>query len=261
MFSYQKLSVVLIGLSSQYLIFVLPALHLNPLTALLPVKNLIALADITKGYVPPPRRDRRVQRTEGGGSRGCSEDRGRSLTLLTPNDHIPTTVSGRPTFLWYVRTNALQMMRFTVVEPNVSKPIMEKFLEVEKPGIVQIKISPNIPELVEGKKYRWTVSIVCNERRRSENIYARAWIERVPNTPALVQKMSTVTEERERAMIYANSGIWYDAISTIYQNSITNSKDQLTYKYLFELLDQVGLSKVAAQERQRLTIGVKLKEE
>lgn len=208
--------------------------------------NSKALADINQGYIPPPNPDR-IQRTEAGGSRGCDGlDTSVSLTLLTPHNHVATTVSDRPTFLWHV--SALVPIRFALVEPGVSKPVMEKLIKAKKPGIVELKVPPSVPKLVVGKEYRWTVSIPCNEQRPSENIYARAWIKRVASTPELAQKLRGVSQERQRAEIYASSGIWNNAISAIYTASNADPKDQLSSKYFLELLNQVGLSKVATQE-------------
>ena len=246
----KRILAVSIGAASLSLLSILPITSkINTFTTL-PIQ-LAALAETVQGYIPPPRRIRRTQRSDGSGSRGCSQTTPVSLTLLTPSDHVATTVSGRPTFLWYISELTNAPMRFTLVEPGVSEPVVDKQLKVDKPGIVQMQLPSDALELVEGKEYRWTVSIVCNENRPSENVYARAWILRVPNTPSLVQKLTAVTGNQDSAMIYAQSGVWYDAISTIYLDSLANPSDQLSSVYFHELLDQVGLSKVVGRDRER----------
>lgn len=222
---------------------------LSLLLAILIISNfsLVVKAGIKKGYMPPPNREDRAQRTRGAGSRGCSEEQPVSLNLITPNNHVPTTVSGRPTFLWYV--SAPVSMRFTLVEPGVAKPIFNTKLEAKKPGIVQVGIQSKIPELKEGKEYRWTVSIICNEERPSENIYARAWIERVSKTPTLIQTLKVVNQERELAPVYAQSGVWYDAIASAYKASQSKPRDPQDLEYFLALLRQVGLSNIADQSQ------------
>lgn len=220
---------------------------LSPLLAILIISNLslVVEAGIKKGYMPPPNREDRAQRTQGAGSRGCSESQPVSLNLITPNNHVPTTVSGRPTFLWYV--SAPVSMRFSLVEPGVANPVFNTKLQAKKSGIVQLGIQSKIPELKEGKEYRWTVSIICNEEHPSENIYARAWIERVSKTPILIQTLNVVNEERELAAVYAQSGVWYDAIATAYKASQDKPRDPQDLEYFLALLRQVGLSNIATQ--------------
>lgn len=205
--------------------------------------------------MPPPNREDRAQRTRGAASRGCSQGQPVSLNLITPNDHIATTVSGRPTFLWFV--SAPVPMRFTLVEPGIAKPILNTQLQAKKSGIVQLDIQSKIPELKEGKEYRWTVSIICNEERPSENIYARAWIKRVQRTPNLVQKLKAITKENEIAAAYAQSGVWYDAVSTAYTASQNEPREPQNTEYFLKLLEQVGLSKVVTQPQEQLSIKLK----
>lgn len=140
-------------------------------------------------------------------------------------------------------------MRFTLVEPGVAKPLIDKQMNVGRPGIVQLEIPQEAPELKEEKEYRWTASIICNENRPSENIYARAWIKCVTSSPSLEQKLDGVTKESERASVYAQSGIWSDAISTAYKASRKDTSDRLISKYFLELLEQIGLSNLETQER------------
>lgn len=210
------------------------------------VSDSVARAGIFQGY-NPPQSFRRIQRTQGAGSRGCSESKAVALNLITPKDHVANTVSSHLSFLWHVSAPAL--MSFAITEPSVAKPVLEKQLKVEKAGIVQLGLPPEIPGLEEGKEYRWTVSIICNENSPSENIYARSWIKRIPTTPNLKQKLdtATATQERERAAVYAQNGVWFDAISTIYQASKEHPRDRLTSEYLTKLLDQIGLSNLTTQ--------------
>lgn len=247
MLVHKKVSSLLIGFAS------LP-------TLLLPIpmnQGSVAEAGIIQGYVPP-QSPQRLRRTQGAGSRGCSEGKPISLNLITPNDHVATTVSAHPTFMWHVSAPA--PMSFALVEPGVAKPVLEKQLQVEKAGIVQLDLPQEIPQLVEGKEYRWTVSIVCNENNPAENIYAQSWIKRVRITPNLKQKLGTVTQERERAAVYAQNGVWYDASATIYKALQEAPRDRLTSEYLTKLLEQVGLSNLVTQEQGRFALGLQPKE-
>ena len=215
------------------------------------VLPLNANANTFSGYVPPTGRER-IQRTDGSGSRGCPSGAFGSISLLIPNDHVGLTVSDRPTFSWYVSALPSTPMQFALVEPGVPQPILVKQLRVNKTGIVQLELPKNVSELSVGKTYRWTVSLVCNAKRPSENIYVRSQIARVPNRVDEIQTLANATPQtlRTRAIAYAQSGIWYDAIATISQAYLATPQDRLNAEYLHLLLNQVGLSQIRILEAQ-----------
>jgi hypothetical protein len=161
-------------------------------------------------------------------------------------------------------------MQFALVEDQSGgQTIWQKQIDLPKPGIIQMEIPKDRPELISGKTYRWTVTLVCNSKQPSANRYFISYIQRVSATPALEQQLATTHSnrdsspktihaenalvDRERASVYARSGLWYDAMSTLSKAAKANPKDSLVQEDLFALLDQVGLREVANQERQRLT--------
>lgn len=216
--------------------------------------NSFALAQTVQGYVPPPRRISRTQRRDGSGSRGCSNSKAiaTSLTLLVPSDHVPTTVSSRPTFLWYVSNVVSAPVKFTLVDQQSHKPVFRKQLKIQKAGIMQLQIPSTAPALVEGKQYQWVVALACNKQRPSEDTYAYAWIKRVPIEGEIAQVLAGVRSGQERALILAQAGIWYDAASTLYESSQKNSNKPLAFNSFSKLLDQVGLSKISQEVSQVL---------
>lgn len=207
----------------------------------------IANAAQVKQYVPPTDRPR-PQRTEGSGSRGCTNSMPVSLKLLTPNDHIARTVSARPTFFWYLSDTTNVPMVFSLVEPGKSEPIFQQQLKADKAGIVKVELPTNVPELAVGREYRWTVSLVCSQKRPSENVYARAWIERIAVSPELNRQLNSANSDRDRAIIYAQSGIWQDAVATLYKAHTANPGETQALNSLNTLLAQVGLTQIPASQ-------------
>ena len=211
-----------------------------------------------KQYVPPSNRER-LQRTEGGGSRGCTNAAPVSLSLLTPKDHIARTVSAHPTFLWHISDATSAPLVFTLTERGANQPIFQQQLKADRAGIMRLEVPQTAPALVEGKEYRWTVTLMCSEKRPSENVYARAWIERVATPSDLNQKLASVSSDREspserlrqRALIYAQSGLWYDAVATLDRVRTANPTEKQAANLFVSLLEQVGLNQVATLERQR----------
>lgn len=197
-------------------------------------------------YVPPYRGTPR--RTQGTGTRGDDESDRMQLRLLVPNDHTGQTISGHPTFFWYISQIPEEPVEFALVEPGVAQPIFVQQLQLQKAGIVRLEMPQNLPELVPGKEYRWSVSLVSDANRRSDDTFTQSWIKRVPETPELKQKLAAAKSDRERASVYAEAGQWYDALNTL----STAQTDSSNREAFLSLLEQGGLTDVAEQERQRL---------
>lgn len=224
-------------------------------------------------FVPPVTKNPR--QSQGAGSRGCAEETlGQNLvTLLIPSqDYIGQTISSHPTFSWHLSQPVKVPMQFTLVEDKMGgggKTIWEKKIDSPQQGMIHVEIPKDRPELVPGKTYRWTVSLVCNSVQPSANRYFISYIERVPITQALEQKLSATglnrnsfpktipsgsgLEMRDRASLYAESGLWYDAVAALTTALKQYPKDALVQEDLLSLLNQVGLGNVAMQERQRLS--------
>ena len=191
--------------------------------------------ETTKAYKPQPGR-RRTQARKPGGYRGdsCNLPSQDPITLLVPQDHIPLTTSERPTFFWNVNTTS-HPIRFTLYEPGQPDPLYVQNITPTTPGIVALKLPSSANGLKIGKQYRWTVSVICNSQRPSENIYAKAWIERIDRSRSPSNSSGCLS-------YYARSGIWYDALSC---------QEKSTQQF-WSLLNQVQLSAIAV-ERPHIT--------
>lgn len=198
------------------------------LLILLPHSNL-TIARNTYTYKPPKNPSPTKSRVQGSGSRGCNEPKlaDVKLRLFAPEDHVGLTTSDRPTFFWYVATKSQVTVRFALIDldPNQIEPVVELKQEVSQSGVVKLQLPPET-SISTGKTYQWTVAIVCNPRRPSQDIYAYAWIEKVSPTSGLLQKMNA-SDKSERAVIYADGGIWYDALAEAYRAN-PNSEHLLT---------------------------------
>jgi hypothetical protein len=115
-----------------------------------------------------------------------------------------------------------------------------------------LEMPKNLPELVPGKEYRWTVSLVSNADRRSNDTFAQSWIKRISATTTLKQQLATAKSDRDRASIYAEAGAWYDAVNVLLKAQSTNPTDRSMREAFLSLLDRAGLTEVAEQERLRL---------
>jgi Domain of Unknown Function (DUF928) len=176
-----------------------------------------------------------------------------SLTALTPPDHAATTLSDHPTFLWQVSGPSHAPMQFTLMAPGRHEPIYQQTLKADRSGVVALTLPESAAALELGQQYRWTVALVCDADRPSQNVYARAWVTRVAPSPALALQLTGMTAgpeaEQQRALAYATAGIWYDAVASL--NQAQNPPNPLISpinEALQARLDQIGLPSLAAKK-------------
>ncbi len=198
----------------------------------------IKIDNRAKEYKPRPGR-KRTQVRQPGGYRGntCKAQEQAPLTLLVPEDHVPLTTSSHPTFYWYMNTTLSTPIRLTIQEPGQPSLIYVRNWSQGMSGVYAMKLPATVNPLQVGKQYRWTVTVICNPKKPSENIYAKAWIERV-------KKPNIISNNRSCLESYAESGIWYDALSCPRSNKYSEE--------FWSLLDQVDLPLIV-RERPLIT--------
>jgi hypothetical protein len=166
------------------------------------------------------------------------------VTLLVPQDHTGTTISEHPTFFWHLSQKLSSPLRFTLLEPG-QKPILTKEID-PKPGIIALKLPKNSQGLEIGKTYRWTVTVVCNTKKPSSNLFAQAWIERVALPTS--NKLSEYTNNTSLCSIkYAQAGIWYDALACDYSKLSQNNPNRDSQEF-WSLLEEIDLPYLAHQK-------------
>lgn len=204
-----------------------------------------AIAADAPRYNPPTRPG--PKRTAGTGSRGCSVgETSVVLTPVVPSGHIGQTSFDRPSFFWH--QSATKLVHFTLVEPGVPKPLFEKTVRPGKAGMVRLDLPEQAPKLAVGKEYRWTIGVVCNPNRPSETLsYTQSWIARADLSTALKQQLTGAKTDSARARLYAEAGMWYDAMAILSKAVDANPKNTAAQSDLIALLDQVGLSGLTPQ--------------
>lgn len=198
-------------------------------------------------YVPPSRRGAPA-RTQGGGSRGC-ELESVPVTLLAPPDHVGMTTEAHPKLFWYSAQDSILPMQISLVEPGVSEPLWVTQMPTGSAGFNSIQIPDTVPDLVAGRRYRWTVTRLCNVHRPSNNTYARGWVERVASNPiAKAVKALSITD---RVNAYAEAGLWYDAVTEAVGD--LQVSDSTNRSLILSLLEQGGLTGIVLQEQKRIS--------
>ena len=191
-------------------------------------------------YIPPKRGapGGRV----GGGTRGIQRDVF-MLSVLAP-DHSGLTISEQPSLYWFISGPTSLPVELTVMDPEGVQPILETRLPAPvQAGIHRVRLADHNIRLKPGAAYRWFVTVVPDSDRRSKDILAGGAIERVDVPGDLKTKLATANKS-QLFSLYAEAGLWYDAIAAISEMIEAAPQDQALRKQRTALLSQVGLSAI-----------------
>jgi Domain of Unknown Function (DUF928) len=152
---------------------------------------------------------------QGATHRGEACPKALSIIALIPQSNRGLTVAESPTFFAYVSQKSTSI-EFTLQTEDGTEVYSTDF-KVDKPGIVEVRIPPATDKqksLEVGKRYQWSFSVICNPNDRSGDYFVKGFVQRVEPGPTLKNDLANA-EPMARAIAYANSGIWYETVSTL----------------------------------------------
>lgn len=178
----------------------------------------------------------------GGGTRGPARDMF-VLSALAPN-HTGTTTTDQPSLYWYISSVTPYPVEVTVVDSQGADPLLEKRLSPPgAPGVQRIRLADYGVRLAPGVSYRWFVAVVPDPARRSKDILAGGTIERVEPSEELKGKIAQAPKT-QLPFLYAEGGLWYDALTAISELIEAAPQDQALRKERAAMLVQVGLPEI-----------------
>ncbi|MGH8504329.1 MAG: DUF928 domain-containing protein [Gammaproteobacteria bacterium] len=195
-------------------------------------------------YVPPLR-GAPASRV-GGASRGLTEA-SVTLSVLAPH-HTGLTTREQPSLYWYLSKPVAARLELTLIDDQAINPLAEIQLSApDTPGIQHVDLSKHDIKLKPGVEYRWFVALVPDPKQRSNDILAGGTIKRIEPSASLRAKLAHTSGD-QLTYVYAEEGIWYDAIATV-SGLIEDAPGNANLKaQRATLLEQVGLAKIAAED-------------
>ena len=194
----------------------------------------------------PPKRGAPAVRV-GGGTRGTG-DQLLELVVFAP-DHTGLTTKEQPTLYWYTSEPVSSSLELTMINDTKIEPELEKVIKTSgAAGIQSIKLSDTQIKLEPGIEYRWFVSVLAEKGQRSNDIVASGTIQRIIPEGDL-HKAITAADESGLVEVYAQQGIWYDAIDSLSEMFRKSPGNSLLIEQYATLLDQVGLHSASAHIR------------
>jgi len=197
----------------------------------------------------PPMRGAPATRI-GGGSR--SAGLALRLNVLAPGETGDTT-QGKPTIYWFVSQAVEVPMELTITNNESLQAAVKPLLEISlkppiKKGIHALRLADHGIVLRPDIEYQWFVAVVRNPAQRSNDVIAGGTIKRVPESDALQAQLKQ-SAQAERAAVYAEAGIWYDAIDQLSTQIGADGGNRALREQRAALLEQVGLREAAAYDR------------
>jgi hypothetical protein len=179
----------------------------------------------------------------GGGTRGIGGV-ALELVVLAP-DHTGLTTKEQPTLYWYVSEPVPSKLEVTLInDENIDPELEEVVATPGSAGIQSIDLAKTGAKLEPGLEYRWFVSVVADPGQRSNDIVASGTIQRMMPDGVLKAKIAGA-DDRALVRIYAEGGVWYDAIDTLSRLIEKSPEDAALLQQRAALLEQVGLQVAA----------------
>ncbi len=193
-------------------------------------------------------------RRTGGGRRDNCPAVNPKLTALVPVTEVTSTIQHvwglttveRPKFWFYLPyTKTDSYPTEFVLQDQDSNLVYTKNIALpEQPGIISVAIPSNIQALAVDQQYRWFLKVYCDNTKQSPPIYVEGVVRRVHLSPIVTQELSAARSEQQVA-IYAENGIWFEALATLAELQKNNPQDMAVQAAWKNLLTDVGLGEVA----------------
>lgn len=175
-----------------------------------------------------------------------------TLNVLAP-DHTGYTYQEKPTMYWYVSERVTQPVELAITPTGslneAIPPVLELTFQppIEK-GVHAVRLEDHGVALKPDVEYQWFVAVVKDPDHRSNDVLAGGSIKRIGTSDAVQAKLRDA-QQTIRPAIYAESGVWYDAIDQISKLIGADPANRSLREQRATLLEQVGLKDAAAYDR------------
>lgn len=214
-----------------------------------PAKVAIAPVKRARLKYTPPKSAVSGTRIDGDGGSRAGGVKLPSLYVLAPN-HTGLTTREQPSLFWYQSGPATTRFELTVIEPKKPKPVLRVGTDqADQPGIHRIPLAKHGISLTPGVLYKWTIALVPDPANRSQDVIASGTIQRIEPDAPLTAALADAAGG-DKAAIYADKGIWYDALDAITNEIDASPKNKELRLQRAALLEQAGLKDAAAAERR-----------
>ncbi|MEH2002312.1 MAG: DUF928 domain-containing protein [Nostoc sp.] len=158
------------------------------------------------------------------------------------------TTSERPTFWFYIpytKDLSNSSAEFSL-QDSVENDIYRNAIALpSKPSVIGISLPNTVTSLEVDKTYRWYLKVRCNQQSASIPVYVEGDIKRINLDSRVMQQLEAATDPRQQIIIYAEKGIWFDALNMLAQIRISHSNNASFEEDWQSLLHSINLDNLA----------------
>ena len=184
----------------------------------------------------------------------CPQDddypNGLSLTALMPDPEIDPnslqlTIAKYPQLFMYIPPTSAESMQVFIKGEDGTDIYRTQPINIPgKSGVIAISIPETEAKVEIGKNYRWLVTIICNPKKRRDDLVASGWLRRMEPNSNLANQLKNA-EKNEYPSIYASNGIWLDAVTILAELRYAEPNNLDLKNDWKELLESAGLNDLA----------------
>ncbi|WP_107667086.1 DUF928 domain-containing protein [Cyanothece sp. BG0011] len=205
--------------------------------------NSIPIKAQTITYIPPRQDKEKPQKSQSSATRGCRQDLSDVVTMIAPTDHVAHTSLAQPTLFYSVARKIENKALLTIAKTDGRSALVDTEISLNEPGIKTYEFPSNI-NLEKTEYYIWTITIVCNSQRPSDNIEVQTILKRVPQKEELSNQLLQQKTALEKSQYSASIGLWYDALYYLYPFDSKKAEP-----YVQKLLEQINLNNMVLETK------------
>jgi len=182
------------------------------------------------------------------------EDKDSPTLLVLAPDHVGITSRKQPVLYWYISRPTTCRIEFTLNDEQRGETVVRKDLGLPKQaGVQAIKLSDFNAELSPGIVYQWFVTLEADPDQPGKDVYDGGSIMLLESVQDLEKKLAA-TGSAGTPRIYAEEGLWYDALSASWDPG--NKRDDKSLRQQrIALLKQVGFGASSPGKPQTAVAG------
>lgn len=222
--------------------------------------NSSSSEEIPIKFNPPDLTEWGLTQTRSGGGAGDrgglgSEQLFDELVALSPQSNIGLTIDEHPSLFFHIpfSQDSFVTLQFAIADSRGEKL---HFIEIDAPdsvpGIAQFTIPQTQPGLEQGEYYLWFFSILFEESNNAldtsvNRIDLHGWIIRANLDSNLEAELLAVNDDRNKAAILAEQGVWYSALSLLANLYLSESASERPLNDWRSILGDQGLEEISTR--------------
>ncbi|NJO63413.1 MAG: DUF928 domain-containing protein [Richelia sp. RM2_1_2] len=157
----------------------------------------------------------------------------KTITALIPKTNWANTLAERPKFWFHIPH---KQGRLTLILRNKTKSIQVNYQVRNGGGIMGFPVPETLPALEINESYFYKVYFTCNPKNQPSKTGIQGIVKRVAMNEVLQTKLTSATSIKEKIHLYANEGLWYEAITALIESRRSQPIDKELEKYWSYLL-------------------------